>query len=334
MPGADDLLAASLLGAAILYALTGGADYGAGVWDLLARGPRAAAQRALIERSIAPIWEANHVWLIFIVTILFGAFPRAYAAVSIALHVPMTLLLLGIVARGAAFVFRAYDRREDRVQRRWGLVFSIASTVTPIFLGMLVGSIASGEIRFEDGALAGGFFHPWATTLFPLSVGLLALALFAYLAALYLAYAADDDALASDFRGRALAAGGVSAVLALATLAVARSSAPSVYRDLLGAPFALALFGATALAALVAPAALLRRRYGVARVAGAAQLALVVLGWGASQSPYVLAGELTYQDASAPAHVQRAILGAVLLGAPLLAAALVYLFRVFRREAR
>ncbi|MDQ3033926.1 MAG: cytochrome d ubiquinol oxidase subunit II [Myxococcota bacterium] len=333
MPGADDVLAVSLLVAAVLYAVTGGADYGAGLWDLLASGPRAAAQRALIERSIAPIWEANHVWLIFIVTVLFAAFPPAYAAISIALHVPMTILLLGIVARGAAFVFRAYDTRGDRVQRRWGLVFSIASIVSPVFLGVLVGSIASGEIHFEGDVLASGFAHPWSTTAFPWAVGALALVLFAYLAAIYLAYAAEERALADDFRARALATAMIAALLAVATLALARSEAPAIYADLLHAPFAMALFGGTAAAALVTVVALLRRRYGIARVAAAVQVALVVLGWGAAQAPYLLTGELTYREASSPPEVQRAILGVVALGAPLLGGALVYMFRVFHRTA-
>ncbi|HSN13548.1 MAG TPA: cytochrome d ubiquinol oxidase subunit II, partial [Anaeromyxobacteraceae bacterium] len=121
---AADLLAGTILAALILYALLGGADFGGGIWDLLASGPRKKEQRAAIERALGPIWEANHVWLVLVVVLLFTGFPAAFAEVSIALFVPLVLLLVGIVLRGASFTFRAYDWPDDRVQARWGLVFS------------------------------------------------------------------------------------------------------------------------------------------------------------------------------------------------------------------
>src|SRR6185369_1429317 len=105
------LIAVTTLVSLILYALLGGADFGGGLWDLLASGPRAAAQRELVERAIAPVWEANHVWLVLLVVLLFSAFPTAYAAVSVALHVPLALMLVGIVLRGSAFTFRHYDNK-------------------------------------------------------------------------------------------------------------------------------------------------------------------------------------------------------------------------------
>src|SRR5512132_2447517 len=132
MPDPATLSAGCILGSLVLYALFGGADFGGGVWDLLASGPRRAEQRALIERAIGPIWEANHVWLILVVVLLFAAFPPAFAAISIALHVPLTLFLVGVVFRGSAFTFRAYDDRGDHRQKRWGLLFSLASVASPI----------------------------------------------------------------------------------------------------------------------------------------------------------------------------------------------------------
>src|SRR5512142_1955701 len=118
------LLGAAMLAALVLYALLGGADYGGGIWDLLASGPRRREQRALVEQAIGPVWEANHVWLVLVVVLLFTGFPRAFSALCVALFMPLTLLLVGIVLRGAAFTFRAYDRPEGRVQDRWGLAFS------------------------------------------------------------------------------------------------------------------------------------------------------------------------------------------------------------------
>src|SRR4051812_31446143 len=182
----DLLLAFVMVVALVLYVLFGGADFGGGVWDLLASGPRKKEQRALIEKAIGPIWEANHVWLILVIVLLFAGFPRAFAALTTALHVPMTLFLIGVLFRGSAFTFRAYGSRGDRQQKRWGLVFSLASLVAPVLLGMIVGTIASGRIRVEGTVITSGFFKPWLS-LFPFVVGLYALSLFAFLAAVYLA---------------------------------------------------------------------------------------------------------------------------------------------------
>lgn len=122
MIGAAELLAGAMLCSLIAYALLGGADFGGGVWDLLATGERAERQRAAIAEAIAPIWEANHVWLILVVVLLFSAFPPAFALMMTALHLPVTLLLIGIVLRGSSFVFRRYDTEESGVQRRWGRI--------------------------------------------------------------------------------------------------------------------------------------------------------------------------------------------------------------------
>ncbi|HEY8923403.1 MAG TPA: cytochrome d ubiquinol oxidase subunit II, partial [Polyangia bacterium] len=146
MPPSEILLGLIIVAALVLYLALGGADFGGGVWDLLAVGPRRAAQRQAIERAIGPIWEANHVWLILVVVILFTAFPRGFAAITTALHVPLTLFLLGVVLRGSAFTFRATDLNHDRGQVRWGLAFSLASVAAPWLLGATVGAIASGRI--------------------------------------------------------------------------------------------------------------------------------------------------------------------------------------------
>jgi cytochrome d ubiquinol oxidase subunit II len=114
-----------LLGVAVgAYVLTAGADFGGGVWDLLSRGPRATAQREAIARAIAPIWEVNHIWMIFVVVLLFTVFPDAFALVSVALHIPLVLVLVGIVLRGSAFVFRAYGMQPNEARERWGRVFA------------------------------------------------------------------------------------------------------------------------------------------------------------------------------------------------------------------
>lgn len=159
------------------YALLGGADYGGGVWDLLATGKTADRQRATIAHAIGPVWEANHVWLIVAIVIVFTGFPRAFAAVSTYLHVPLLLVLVGIVLRGAAFVFRAYGPEDPRHEWFWGRVFAIASTATPFFLGVIVGALTEGRLPASPrGSFAAVYLTPWLTP-FALSVGLFALVL-------------------------------------------------------------------------------------------------------------------------------------------------------------
>ena len=207
------------------YVLLGGADFGGGVWDLLARGHDREAQRALIARVIGPIWEAHHVWLILVVVLLFTGFPTAFAHLATALHLPITLMLVGVVLRGSAFTFRSYDRSRDDVQRRWGRIFSVASLLPPVILGVCLGTVASGRVPM-DGTPTGGFVAryvlPWAGSPFPWAVGALTLVLVAQLAATYLTLEAQGAALRETFRRRALRSQGALLVLSLVTLALAR----------------------------------------------------------------------------------------------------------------
>ena len=167
------LVAAGVLGLALtLYVVLAGADFGGGVWDLLATGPRARQQRAAIEHAIGPIWEPNHVWLIFAMVLLFTAFPRAFAGYLIALNIPITAGLFGIVLRGAAFAFRSYGAKGDVEQRRWGRVFAVASTITPVMLGVCVGAAASGRATMWRGVPSFGFVGSWLAP-FPFAVGAL-----------------------------------------------------------------------------------------------------------------------------------------------------------------
>jgi len=324
------VLAAVIMLALNAYALLGGADFGGGVWDLLASGPRRARQRALIADAIGPIWEANHVWLILAVVLLFTCFPAAFARVAIVLHIPLVLLLVGIVLRGSAFTFRSYDSRRDAVQRRWGAVFSGASIITPLLLGAAIGALATGRVREPAGGFIASYLDPWATP-FALATGLLALALFAFLAAVYLTVEAGDDGpLADDFRRRALAAGAAAIIIASGTLILARRGAPMVHAGLMGARWALPLHVAAALAAAAALGALAIRRYRLARIAAAALVSLVIWGWGAAQFPWLVPPDLTIAQTAAPATTLRFVSLGLVAGAVILVPSLAYLFRVFK----
>jgi cytochrome d ubiquinol oxidase subunit II len=327
------LLAGTLVVALNAYVLLGGADFGGGVWDLLARGPRKEAQRQLVAHAIGPVWEANHVWLILAIVLLFTCFPRAFARIAVPLNLPLTGVLIGIVLRGSAFAFRGYGGDRDAVQRRWGRVFAVASLVTPLLLGTALGAVAAGAVgevaRGATSGFAAQYVTPWLAP-FPLSVGAVTLACFAFLAATYLTLETPDGPLREDFRRRALMSGiGVGAA-ALAALVAAGPTAPLMRHGLVGSSWALPFQLTTGVVALSALGALWRRRYALARLAAMLQVSLVLWGWAGSQYPYVVPPDLTIESAAAPVATLRLVLAALVVGALVLVPSLFYLFRVFK----
>lgn len=316
------------------YVVLGGADFGGGVWDLLASGPRKREQRELIASAIGPIWEANHVWLILVVVLLFMCFPPAFALLTTYLHVPLVLMLIGIVLRGSAFTFRAYDVTPARAAQGWGRVFAIASVITPLLLGVCVGAIASGALGAipAAGGVYATFFAPWLAP-FPIACGVLALAAFTFLAAVYLTVDAQDDVLREDFRIRALWSAGAVFVAAFGALGVSYVAAPQVHRALTNTSWAAPLQIATGLAALVAIWALWTRRWRVARIAAPAQVALIIWGWAALQYPAIVPGRLSIAEAAAPAITLQLALWALAVGGAVLLPSLWYLFRVFKSQS-
>ncbi len=317
------------LASLILYALMGGADFGGGLWDLLAIGPRAKRQRKQIADAIAPIWEANHVWLILVIVLLFTAYPRAFPHIMTALHIPLTAMLLGIVLRGTAFVFRKYDLKRDDVQRRWSLVFGISSVFTPFVQGLALAALATGAIRVAEGRLTTGFFAGWMTP-FAIACGVFALALFAFLAATYLTVdSAGDSEVQDDFRTRALFAELALAPIALAVFFTSKEGAPAMYAGLTNwwAPPLLAF---TSLSAALVLVALWKRRYRLARMAAIAQVTLILTGWAVAQYPHLIVPDLTVFNTAAPLVTLRLLAIALAVGAVILFPSLYFLFRVFK----
>ncbi|HEY9466116.1 MAG TPA: cytochrome d ubiquinol oxidase subunit II [Vicinamibacterales bacterium] len=320
------LVALALVLSLTTYALLGGADYGGGVWDLLASGPSADRQRATIAHAIGPVWEANHVWVIAAIVIIFTAFPRAFAAVSIYLHVPLLVVLVGIVLRGSAFVFRAYGPREPRHEWLWGRVFAVASTVTPLFLGVVVGAVTEGTLpETHTGSFTDVFLTPWLTP-FALSVGVFALTLFAFLAAVYLTLEARDAEERAAFRARALISGVLVGGLAAMVLVLANQD---VRHALTASTWALPLHLATGVSAVAAFACLWFEQYRLARISAVAQVALILWGWALAQYPYAIRPHLTLGEAAAPENVLVVLLQVLGVGAVLLVPSLVYLFGIF-----
>ncbi|MFF2060871.1 cytochrome d ubiquinol oxidase subunit II [Streptomyces sp. NPDC058200] len=293
----SDAISVLLFIGVIAYALFGGADFGAGFWDLTAGGAaRGSKPRHLIDVSIGPVWEANHTWLIYCLVMLWSAFPTAFVAITTTLYIPLGLAALGIVLRGAGFAFRKASMRTPE-QRIYGATFAVSSVLTPYCFGSVAGAIASGRVP------AGGNGDPVSSWNNPTSVlgGALAVLVCAYLAAVYLTVAARQNQsppLEAWFRHRALLAGTVTGVVSLAGIFVLHADSPRLFSQLSqrGLPLLIisALSGAISLL-------LLRSKKPVAlRALAALAVATVVCGWGVAQYPFLLGTHLRIAEAAAP----------------------------------
>jgi cytochrome d ubiquinol oxidase subunit II len=321
-----------VMGAGVVaYALTGGADFGGGVLHLFATGARRDAQRRAVEQAIAPIWEANHVWLIFVVVALFTTFPSAFAVISIALHVPLTLALVGIVLRGSSFVFYSYDLRQGPRTRGWARAFGFSSLITPFLLGDCLAALSTSAIRWDGRTVMTGFFAGW-TTPFAAGTGLFTVLLFALLASVYLT-ADSEPAVQDDFRRRALALEVATGMVAFGVFVLARGGAPVLFAGLSASGWSFAVQAGTAVAALSTIAALSTRRYAMARATAALQVGLVVVGWGLSMRGAIVLPDVRIENAGARAEIVRALLPALAGGTLLLLPSLAYLFRIFKAKA-
>jgi len=288
------------------YALFGGADFGAGFWDLLAGGARRGERpRSIIDHSIGPVWEANHVWLVFCFVVLWTSFPEAFASITLTLFVPLSIAAFGIVLRGSSFAFRkAVFRTRDR--RNFGAAFAISSVIVPFCMGAVAGAIATG--RVPAGGVAGDPVHSWIN---PTSIlgGLLAVVVVAYLSAVYLVWDArrlSDDAMVEYFRRRAVVAAVAAGATAFAGIFVLRADAPFLYDGLTSRALPLVL--ASAVCGVGSLVLLLRGAHRYARMLSIGAVASVVLAWGVAQWPYVIPQTMKVSDTAAPSGTLTAVL--------------------------
>jgi cytochrome d ubiquinol oxidase subunit II len=309
------------------YGVLGSADFGAGFWDLTAGGAeRGGRIRGMVERSMSPVWEANHVWLIFVLVIVWTAFPVAFGSIFSTLSIPLFLAALGIIFRGTAFALRGHAATINEA-RGLGALFALSSVLIPFCLGAAVGGIASG--RVEVGNAAGEPFGSWLN---PTSVLIGAVAVLngAYLAAVFLAgdsRRAGQPDLVRAFRARALGAGAVAGLVALGGLLVLRSDARALY-DGLTSGGGLIMVIVSALAGIVTLGLVWTERYGPARMTSALAVAAIVVGWALAQDPYFLPGQLTLRQAAAPDAVLSVVLISMAVGALILAPSLWFLYRL------
>ncbi|TLF54241.1 cytochrome d ubiquinol oxidase subunit II [Nocardia cyriacigeorgica] len=326
----SDVVATAMFTGVVLYALFAGADFGSGFWDLTAGGPtRGARLRVLIDHSIGPVWEANHVWLIYILVFLWTAYPTAFAAIMTTLFIPMSLALLGIVLRGANFAFRKYSATMTQA-RLFGALFAGASLIAPFFFGTVVGAIASGRVPAQ------GYGDRVSSWLNPTSLvgGTLAAGTSAFLAGVLLtadSARSGDLRLAEYLRPRTLAVGVVTGAIAIAAIAPIRRDAPTLGNELLGR--ALPLIVVSAAAGVLTLALVFRRRFGWARVSALIAVAGIVIGWAVAQTPWMLVDEMLIADAAGARSTLVALLVVVAIAAVTVLPALGYLFWLTQSEA-
>ena len=293
-----DAVAAILLIGIVAYAIFGGADFGAGFWDLVAGGAkRGARPRSVVNHSIGPVWEANHVWLVFILVVLWTAFSEAFGSIMLTLFVPLSLAAFGIVLRGSSFAFRKEVTRVSS-QRNFGAAFATSSVLVPFCFGAVAGAVASG--RVPAGGVAGDHWSSWLN---PTSIlgGVLAVTVCAYLAAVYMVWDAHRFAgpeMEEYFRRRAIASGIVAGVVAFAGIFVLRADADYLFDRLTGVALPIVILsGLFGIGSLVL---LLRRHHRGARVLAIGAVATVIVAWGVAQWPYLLPESLTISAAAAP----------------------------------
>jgi cytochrome bd ubiquinol oxidase subunit II len=309
------------------YAVLGGADFGGGFWDLTAGGDRRGGRvRGMVQRSMSPVWEANHVWLIFVLVMVWTAFPVAFGSLMTTLAIPMFLASIGIIFRGTAFALRGHAAT-IREARFIGATFALSSVIVPFCFGAAIGGIASG--RVPVGNEAGDTITSWLNPTSAL-IGVLAILSGAYLAAVFLAgdsVRAGLPDLARAFRARALGAGVVTGVVALAGLLVLRSDARALF-DGLTSGGGLAAVVVSGVAGAVTLWLIASERYGVARWSSAAAVAAITVGWVLAQDPYVLPPQLTLDEAAASDATLATLLIGMAIGALVLVPSLWYLYRL------
>ena len=325
-----DAVAGVLWVGVTLYAVFGGADFGSGFWALVAGGgERGKRARALIDWAIGPVWEANHVWLIFVLVVLWTGFSEAFASIMSTLFIPLSLAALGIVLRGAGFAFHRVAGRESGRRIAEG-AFALSSVITPFFMGTVAGAIASGRVPI--GNAKGDPVTSWLNPV-SLLIGVLFVVTGAYLAAVFLVSDAGrfgEPNLERYFATRALGAAAVAGLIAVAGLFVLHSDARYLYDGLTseGLPFVLvsAACGAGALVLL-----LRRAKRGVRPLAVGAAVA-VIWGWGAAQYPYLLPETLTIQDGAGASETLTAVLVVFGVAVVILVPALALLYTLDQRS--
>lgn len=322
-----------LVVALLLYVLLGGADFGAGILELFSPKEKFDELKSTTYHAIGPVWEANHVWLIIVIVILFNGFPAAFKVISTYLHIPLLLMLVGIIVRGTAFVFRHYDAVQGKSQKHYSRLFAWSSLITPMFLGIVAGSVLLGRLPSSIESFSQAFISPWLNW-FSVAVGLFTTSLFAFLAATFLIPEIDDSDTKEQFRKNALFANGVLVVTGALVFVAGMADGVDFTLLFFSHPFSLLCVILATVTLIVLAVTLRKKRDQLSRLLAGLQGSLVVLGWLALQYPHLIVFEngtaISIEEAAAP-PVVIAVLGTMLaIGVVLILPALGYLIWVFK----
>lgn len=312
----------------VMYALFGGADFGGGIWTAFASGPRASEQRDSLFLAIGPVWETNHIWLIFMVVTLFTAFPIAFSVLFTALLFPFVIALIGINFRGAAFAFRHFGKETGADVPLIARTFEIASILTPFALGMAVTNVASGRIIVLDNTVQIGMWQ-WVSP-FTIVGGLVGMAVCAYLAPIYMTVRTHGE-LQQDFKRRSIMAGLVLGGLTTVEVPVAMADAPLFASRLLGS-WALVFVALAVAVGITTQFLLWRQRFPAAQILAAVTVLLTITGFSAALYPDLVIGQLSIAAAAAPRPALLAFLIVLPIGSLILIPSLFFLYWTFRGE--
>jgi cytochrome d ubiquinol oxidase subunit II len=325
------LIGLFVVGGLTLYLVFGGADFGAGVWELILVGRDTRGNRDLINRAIGPVWETNHVWLVFVVVIVHSAFPTAYAALFQALWVPLLLALAGIVVRGSAFALRYHAEGAAGHETLWSAAFVGASALAPFFIGASLGAVADGGLEVtEAGQFRGSYLVGWLSPL-ALYVGLFTVGMCAYLAAVYLTRDASRETtadMADAWRRRALLTGVLVGGMAMLGLVVVAIGAPVLRDGFIDGAWPLVVL--SLLSGWASLWLLWTRRYTLAVAGAGLTVASVVWGWALAQYPWIVPPVLTVEEAKASDTVLWTMVWSLVVGGVLVLPALAWLFYLFK----
>ncbi len=325
---------AAFLGVALLfYSLLGGADFGAGILELFAPKQQRDALRKQVTRALGPVWEANHIWLILAVVIVFTGFPKFYVAISNAFHIPLTGALFGIIARGCAFAFRHYDPYADQLGQTYSRVFAVGSLVTPFCLGLVLGGCLGAQVLAEPTTFAEAFVTPWLSP-FALAMGVFVCCLFAYVGGVFLIAETEEVSLRPTLVQAARWGMALAMLSGLAVFALSWWGVAPLAGAFLSHPWSLACMGLASVLAVPIWRGLPQRQPRTLRALVSAQVGCVLVGWFLIQLPMLLpmatGPGLTLENAAAPDATLRAMLVALVCGSLLIFPALYFLFRVFK----
>jgi cytochrome d ubiquinol oxidase subunit II len=325
------ILLCEVLAALTLYTIFGGADFGGGIWELNTAFQATDKERQMIHRAIGPVWEANHVWLLFVIVVMVNGFPPVYAGLSRALWLPLLLALLGIVCRGAAFAFRAYSVGEAELQQFWQAIFALGSTAAPFFFGACIGAVSSGDLGItSEGQFNGNYLTQWVCPL-ALFSAFFSVGICSYVSAFFLtreASIAGDAQMTALWRQRSMSTGIWVGMLAMVGLVLLRLESPHLTKGFSERAWFLIIISLAS--GIFSIWAMWKSHFFLAVVGASTTIASVIVGWGVAQYPHLVPPNIDIEAAKSPANVLWLMIYVTIAGAVLLLPSLIWLFVIFK----